>query len=137
MVVVDANLLVALVSGDPRGDKVLQLFTDWLTTNVEIHAPLLAHYETANALTRLIVSGLFPADKVEEAWNNISILPIKFHTLSNIKRVVEVALALNRQNAYDAAYIALAEELSAELWTLDGSLYRNAHALGFAVSLIS
>ena len=137
MVVVDANLLVALVSGDPRGNKVLQYFTDWLSHNVEIHAPVLAQYETANALTRLIVAGAFPADKVEDAWNNISILPITYHELANVRRAVEIALALKRQNAYDAAYIALAEELGAELWTLDGPLYRNAHGLGFAVNLIS
>ena len=137
MVVIDANLLVALVSGDPRGNKVLQHFTDWLSQNFEIHAPVLAQYETANALTRLIVGDAFPADKVEEAWNNISVLPISYHELSNVKRVVEIALALNRQNAYDAAYIALTEELSAELWTLDGPLYRNAQGLGFAVNLVS
>jgi predicted nucleic acid-binding protein len=137
MVVVDANLLVALVSGDPRGNTVLQHFTGWLSQNVEIHAPVLARYETANALTRLIVGGAFPADKVEDAWNNISILPITYHDVADVKRVVEVALALNRQNAYDAAYIALAEELRAGLWTLDGPLYRNAHGLGFAVNLVS
>jgi predicted nucleic acid-binding protein len=137
MVVVDANLLVALVSGDPRGNKVLQHFTDWLSRDVEIHAPVLAQYEMANALTRLIVGGAFPADKVEEAWDNISVLPITYHELSNTKRVIEIALTLKRQTAYDAAYIALAEELSAELWTLDGPLYRNANGLGFAVKLIS
>jgi predicted nucleic acid-binding protein len=137
MVVVDANLLVALVSGDPRGNTVLQYFTNWLSNNVEFHAPVLARYETANALTRLIVGGAFPADKVEDAWNNISVLPIAYHDLVNVKRVVEIALALNRQNAYDAAYIALAEDIGAELWTLDGPLYRNAHGLGFAVNLIS
>ena len=137
MVVVDANLLVCLVSGDPRGNTVLQHFTDWLSHHVELHAPVLARYETANALTRLIVGGAFPADKVEDAWNNISILPIAYHDVVNVKRVVEIALALNRQNAYDAAYIALAEGLGAELWTLDGPLYRNAHGLGFAVNLIS
>ena len=137
MLVIDANLLVALVSGDPRGGKVLQHFTDWLSQNIEIHAPLLAKYETSNALARLIVGGAFLQDKVEDAWNNISVLPIRYHDLSNVKRVVEIALALNRQNAYDAAYVALTEELRAELWTLDGPLYRNAQGLGFPVNLIS
>ena len=137
MVVVDANLLVALVSGDPRGNAVLRHFNDWLDHNIEIHAPALAQYEVANAFTRLIVGGAFPADKVEEAWGNISILPIHYHGLQDAKRVTEVALALNRQNAYNAAYIVLAEELSAELWTLDGPLYRNAGSLGFPVQLIS
>jgi predicted nucleic acid-binding protein len=83
------------------------------------------------------VGGAFPPDKVEDAWNDISVLPIAYHDLSNAKRVVEIALALKRQNAYDAAYIALAEESGAELWTLDGPLYRNAHGLGFPVKLIS
>jgi predicted nucleic acid-binding protein len=137
MIVIDANLLVALVSGDPRGGKVLQYFTDWLNQNLEIHAPLLAKYETANALTRLIVGGAFPKDKVEDAWNNISILPIRYHDLSNVNQVVKIALALSRQNGYDAAYVALTDELHAELWTLDGPLYRNAQGLGFPVNLIS
>lgn len=137
MIVADANLLVVLVSGDPRGNQVLQHFKDWLDSDVEIHAPALAQYEIVNALTRLIVGDAFQADKVDEAWNNISILPIKYHRLTNAERVVEIALALKRQNAYDAAYIALAEMLGAELWTLDSPLYRNATGLGFPVNLIS
>jgi hypothetical protein len=42
-------------------------------------------------------------------------------------------LRLGRQSAYDAAYIVLAQELAAELWTLDAPL---ARALGFPVQLI-
>jgi len=137
MVVIDANMLVALVSGDTRGNQVLQSFTDWLNHNVEIYAPALAKYEFANALTRLIVGGLFPIDKVEDAWNNVSLIPVEYREMANAKRVVEIALALNRQNAYDASYIALAESLGAELWTLDGPLYRSALGLGFVVNLIS
>lgn len=137
MVVIDVNLLVALVSGDARGNQVLHHFTDWLNRNIRVHAPVLAKYEFANALARLVVGGAFLADKVEEAWNNVSVLPIEYHDLVDVKRVVEIALALGRQNAYDASYIALAESIGAELWTLDGPLSRNAKGLGFAVSLIS
>ncbi|PYS49253.1 MAG: nucleic acid-binding protein [Acidobacteria bacterium] len=137
MVVADANLLVVLVSGDPRGNLVLQSFTYWLDNDIEVHAPTLAQYEIANALTRLIAGGAFQADKVEEAWNDISILPIQYHSLTNARRVIEIALALNRKNSYDASYIALAEELGADLWTLDSPLYLNAKALGFPVNLIS
>jgi predicted nucleic acid-binding protein len=72
---------------------------------------------------------------LEQAWNDLAILPITYHDIDNAKRVTEIALALNRQNAYDAAYLALSEHLSAELWTLDGP-YRNATGVGFSVGLI-
>ena len=50
---------------------------------------------------------------------------------------VEIAITLKRQNAYDASYLALAEMLGAEVWTMDGPLYRNASAKGFPVKLLS
>lgn len=52
-------------------------------------------------------------------------------------RTVEIALSLNRQSAYDAAYIALAETLNAQLWTLDIRLYRNAVGRGLNVNLLT
>lgn len=137
MVIVDANLLVALVSGDPRGAQVQQQFLQWLSQSIDLHAPALARYEVANALTRLIVAKAFPVDKVEEAWANLSVLPITYHASIDAKRVVEIALRLGRQNAYDAAYIALAEFLGAQLWTLDSPLYQNASGYGFPVQLVS
>lgn len=137
MIVVDANLLVALVSGDARGTQVQQQFLQWLDHSVDLHSPALACYEVANALTRLIVAKAFPADKIEDAWANLSVLPITYHASVDAKRVVEIALHLGRQNAYDAAYLALAEFLGAELWTLDSPLYRNASGYGFPVQLVS
>lgn len=136
MPVVDANLLVILVSGDPRRNLVLRQICDWLDENVELHAPFLAQYEIANALTRLVVTGAFPEDKIEEAANSILVLPVHYHPIANVPRVIEVAKILGRQSAYDAAYIELAESLDADLWTLDGPLYRNAIGYGFNVRLI-
>lgn len=136
MPVLDSNLLVVLVSGDPRRSLVLQQFTSWLDDNVELHAPILAQYEIANALTRLEVSSAFPEDKIEEAVSNILLLPVHYHPIANIPRVIEIARMLGRQTAYDAAYIGLAESLNSELWTLDGPLYRNATGYGFNVRLI-
>lgn len=137
MIVVDANLLIAMVSGDQRGPLVLQKFNEWIGQGDELIAPSLAQFEVANGLTRLIVASAFQVNKAEAAWNEISLLPIVYHPLRNFSRVIEIALKLGRQNAYDAAYLALAETLGAELWTLDGPLYRNASGQGFPVQLLS
>jgi predicted nucleic acid-binding protein len=135
-VILDSNLFVALVSGDPRGSLVSQAILDWVNQGIDLHAPELARYEFANALTRLIVAKAFPSDGTDQAWSNILILPITYHALENLPRVVEISLTLKRQNAYDAAYLALAEILNAELHTLDGPLYRNATGQGFNVHLL-
>jgi len=135
-IILDANLLVALVSGDPRGDQVSQSMLNWIDQGIDLHAPELAKYEVANALTRLIVGKAFPADRAEQAWNDLLILPITYHALTNASRIIEISLQLNRQSAYDSAYLALAESLNAILYTLDGPLYRNATSQGFNIQLL-
>lgn len=135
-IVLDANLLVVLVNQDPRKEAVAAQIDQWLAQDISLHAPDLLPYEVANALTRLIVAKHFAQDGLQTALELLSQLPINYHPLKLSPRVIEIALSLKRQNAYDAAYIALAESLNAELWTLDTPLYRNAHNLGFPVHLI-
>lgn len=67
-IVVDANLLVALISGDPRGHRVSQMFLQWVDENAELHAPALARYEVVSALTRLIAADLFPIERVKVSF---------------------------------------------------------------------
>ena len=110
-IVLDANLLVALVSGDPRGNQVSQALLNWIDQRIDLHAPELTKYEVANALTRLVIGKAFPAERVEEAWNDLLILPITYHELTEVTRVIEISMTLNRQSAYDAAYLALAERI--------------------------
>lgn len=137
VVVIDANLLVVMVSGDHRGPMVSQRFEAWLTADEELHAPELLPYELASAFTRLVASRSISRHQVGLAWEALQDLPITQHRLSDdVPLVVDVALTLKRQSAYDAAYIALAQELGAVLWTLDGPLGRNARAAGFPVRLL-
>lgn len=136
-IVLDANLLIVLVNGDLRGEQVLIKLTEWIEQGVPLHAPDLAPYEVANSLTRSIVAKTFLQDDLALAWEYLSSLPITYHPVLTGTRVVEIALSLNRQNSYDAAYLALAEMLNAELWTLDSPLYRNGIGQGFAIRLMS
>jgi predicted nucleic acid-binding protein len=58
------------------------------------------------------------------------------HPLQDAAAVVAMTQRLERKSAYDAAYIVLAEELNATLWTLDGPLARNAGPRGLPIKLI-
>ena len=64
-------------------------------------------------------------------------VPVIYHELlEDGDQVVAIALRLGRRSAYDAAYLLLAQQLGAELWTFDGPLYRNAAGIGFPVRLV-
>src|SRR4029450_10082599 len=128
-VVVDASLLVALVSGDPRGDAVSARLAGWLAWGEGLHAPALTPFEVANALTRLVAAGAMPDDRVEPAWRALVGLPVTYRPRRNGPLVVSLARQLDRHSAYDAAYLVLAQELAGGCWTLDRRLVRNATRL--------
>lgn len=124
-----------LATTDPRVATLEPWLLHWEATNQDLHAPALLSYEVESALTRLVKGGRLPAHEVREAWSIVETLPITLHLQRDGPRIVEIALLLRRSSAYDASYLALGERLDADLWTLDGSLVRNAAALGFRVRL--
>ena len=135
-VVLDANALVVLALDRRRAVAVETLLRTWKAEQQDLHAPALLRYEIASALTQAVAAGQLPLAEVAGAWERITAVPVTLHHLENAVRVVEVTQALRRKSAYDAVYVALAQELGAQLWTLDGRLARNAQSLGLPVVLI-
>jgi predicted nucleic acid-binding protein len=135
-VVLDANLVVVLASKDSRAGAVERRLHSWLEAGEELSAPALLPYEVASGLVRLSSGGRLPADQLEAAWGLAQQLPIQLHPMASGLEVIRVALRLGRASAYDAAYIALAQELGANLWTLDGPLAREAAGVGYPVRLV-
>jgi predicted nucleic acid-binding protein len=135
-VVLDSNVVVALVLDTKRAPAVERRLRDWADAGEGLHAPSLFRYEVASALTRNIVAGALDEGDAESAWQRIAAIDVRLHDLTDGLAVVAIARKLQRESAYDAAYIALAQRLDAQLWTLDGPLARNASGAGLPVQLI-
>jgi predicted nucleic acid-binding protein len=128
---------VALLTNEPETARVARQFAEWAESGVELHAPSLARYEVANALTRKAAHGDIARDDVAAVWAEFDALPINYDALADGSTVVALALELERHSAFDAAYVALAHGTGADLWTIDGPLARNAGGRGYQVKLIA
>ncbi len=135
-VVIDANALVAFVTNEEAAETVGGMLRAWSADDTQLHSPMLARYEIINAFVKKAAKGTLSDDALDEAWTVIDELPISYHALNDAPSVARIALTLERRSAYDAAYLALAQELDAQLWTLDGPLARNAKSHGYPVHLI-
>jgi hypothetical protein len=93
-VVIDAGLLVSLVSNDPRAGAVSDRLAGWQASGEVLHAPALTPFEGASGLTRLVAAGALPDDQVEPAWQVIQALPITCHSLRTGPLVVSLAPAV-------------------------------------------
>jgi predicted nucleic acid-binding protein len=135
-VVLDSNVAVALALDVERAPAIEERLREWEEAGEGLHAPSLFRFEVANALTRNIVSGAINSADATTAWRRIVAMQITLHGLEDGPAAIAVAQKLQRESAYDAAYVALAQELDAELWTLDGPLARNAASVNLPVRLI-
>jgi len=136
IVVVDANVAVSLVLDPSRAAVIAVHWRGWGQAGASLHAPSLFRYEVASALTRSIVAGELTGPDAEFAWHQVVGMPIVLHELREGPAAIEMARRLKRHSAYDASYIVLAQQLAAEVWTLDGPLARNAAGNGIPVRRI-
>ncbi len=139
-VVVDASLIVALLVADQRQAAAQAHLESWLDAGEELNAPAVLPYEVANVLARLVFDGDLDADAITDTWSDLAALNVQLHPFDltgDGPAVAAITTQLRRRHATDSAYIRLAQNLDADMWTLDGPLARNAADVGLPVKLIT
>lgn len=132
MVVVDAGVVLGLILPLPFSDQASAAMRAFSQAGEELYAPALLEYEVCSALRRAISQGVIDAACAEQATEWIGDLRIRpIAPASSLHaRALHWASRLGQSKAYDAQYVALAEQMNCPLVTADQRLIRAARTLG-------
>jgi predicted nucleic acid-binding protein len=117
MIVLDASAAVDWLLQTPAGERIERRI---YAQNETLHTAHLLDVDFAQILRRLVREGTLTPRRAEEAIEDLAALRVtRYAPVLLLRRVWQL-----RQNlsAYDAAYVALAEELKAPLLTRDQRL---------------
>ena len=119
MIVLDASAILDLLLRTPSGDGVLARVSRATET---LHAPEVVDLEVAQALRRHQAARQLTSNRADEALEDFLALGVaRYPHRDLLPRIWQLRSSLS---AYDAAYVALAEVLSATVLTTDQRLVR-------------
>ncbi len=123
-IVLDASVAVPLVHREDESDRWRQAAAGWLRANRRVIVPDLFWLEVSNALSRRHRYG---GGAVFEALHVLDDIVTETVVLDRPLLLLAIDHAERfGLSTYDAAYLALAESLDAELATMDGALEQAA-----------
>jgi predicted nucleic acid-binding protein len=130
--VVDASVVVALLLPLPYSARVVARLRALKEDLEEIYAPALMEYEVCTALHRAVARGVLDDSAVHASLDSIEGLGIRpiAPAWSLHESALTWAARLQQGKAYDAQYLALAEQMGCRLLTADERLVNAARALG-------
>jgi predicted nucleic acid-binding protein len=127
--VVDASAVVDLLSGAPGSTAI----RDELSSIAELDVPEHFHVEAISALRGLRQRGDLSPERADRALDLLLELRVVRHPVAPLAR--DVWALRERLTAYDAAYLALARGLGADVLTTDSGLAQAARDDGRLVQL--
>ncbi|MBI3929615.1 MAG: type II toxin-antitoxin system VapC family toxin [Armatimonadetes bacterium] len=131
-VVVDSNLCLASALPLPYSEFASRRLEAWDADGVQLCAPALWGYEVVSAVQKFVAQGILDdltADRILIDLFAIGVDEID-SSVGRHRLALRWAARLGQRVAYDAAYMALADELGVEFWTADRRLAQNARNIG-------
>ncbi|MCJ7623694.1 MAG: type II toxin-antitoxin system VapC family toxin [Anaerolineaceae bacterium] len=131
-VVIDANVLAALALPLPYSEHAVRKVTAWKQVGVDLFAPSLLEYEVTTIIRKAVVAKLLSADDAVHALRKIFDLNVQSvaPTVTQHEKALQWAAKLGQKQAYDAQYLALAQQMRINFWTADKRLANNAQQVG-------
>jgi predicted nucleic acid-binding protein len=127
MIVLDASAAVEWLLQTPAGQRIEHRI---YSRNETLHAPHLLDLEVTQVLRRLVRQRTLAASRADQALRDL--LDLRVLRYSHSLLVPRIWQLRHNLSAYDAAYVALAEEIMGVLITRD---YRLASAAGHSASI--
>ena len=124
-VCIDASLALKWVLPETYTDRAQELLRGWITKGYTLIAPTLFIFEVTSALRNKVHREIITQEDGFSALNQISRGRIELITSPNlVERAWAISEDLELPTAYDAFYLALAEEEGCEFWTADKNLVK-------------
>jgi predicted nucleic acid-binding protein len=131
LIVIDASALLEILLRTDRADRLMERAFEG---SEQMHAPQLLDIEITQVLRRLVRQKEITVTRAEQALDDLANLLIERHEhQALVPRVWQLRDSLN---AYDGAYVALAEALAAPLLTCDAKLAR-VHGHRASIELVA
>ena len=131
-IVVDSNVLVALVIPIDYSEQASDKMDSWLAADADLVSPAFWSYEAVSAIRKYVASGKLTGEEARYAVSNLTDLGIREVPATRELHHKALTWAERLQDfvAYDPAYLALAEALEVDFWSADSKLVRKVKALG-------
>ena len=135
--VLDTNVCIKQFIADPLTPKVNQLLDHLDNPSAELFVPDLLYVECANALWKYVRANLYTAEQVQADLIDLQALRFQVTSTKNLMaEAVQIGLDYGI-TAYDGCYVALSQQVSAPLLTLDERLVNSLASGSFDVRLFT
>lgn len=119
----DSGILIATGFNETYTQQAATLWQTWDDQDIQIAAPYLFWYEVVAVVRKNVNRGIVSVPDGQLILDGLLKRTINvFSSAKLLKRAYEIATLLNRPTAYDSQYLAVAEYLGCEFWTMDQRL---------------